>query len=573
MSKNRDEKNRDMAVERSLTSESREIVKELFPLSGRDALNRLLDQDNPLRIVQGMTRVDFFWVIKKIGEDDSFPILSLASPEQWQYLLDMELWQRGRIDLEHASSWLGRLHKADPERVARWLFSSDGNLLSHYYFYRVLHVIVKEDEDQTIPEGFITFDNVYYMQIQDKENEEVIGRILRFMADEDFNMFQALLMGLAGILPDEVEEEMYRLKGVRLAEDGYLPYEEAISVYSYQKADLLKKDESEYKLFLPSGEEARGLVPLTPFIHTQGDNLMALSIAEITDSIFLDRLRLEFAGLCNQIFSADAVRPDDPGVLAQICRKASGYINVGLERLSQDSIELAKQYMENNPLIAIFRAGFGIALELKWEAEQWVEDAWFLDQGLEPDFWGDEWGGYLRGFLQEKPLFFRGLEKGEEYRDFEQISEVEYCRTILHRLMALDRLLAILSSIYPLDEDSLKDPLLSFHPILFSLWARGQLGLDPGFGTLSLEQVGVFLGLVRGREKEPPFGMPGFRETFVRDFMGHASDLDPDLTDVLEDTLSQVWQQFSEEYAWVTVSDLDERFAKFFLIHPASESD
>jgi len=177
-------------------------------------------------------------------------------------------------------------------------------------------------------------------------------------------------------------------------------------------------------------------------------------------------------------------------------------------------------------------------------------------------------GGNLRGGLKEKPLFFSGLEEGEEYKDFEQISEIEYCRTILHRLIALDRLLAILSSIYPLDEDSLKDPLLSFHPILFNLWARGQLGLDPGFGTLSLEQVGIFLGLVRGREKEPPFEMSGFRETFVRDFTGHASDLEPDLTDVLEDTLSQVWQQFSEEYAWVTASDLDERFTKFFLIHP-----
>ena len=33
-------------------------------------------------------------------------------------------------------------------------------------------------------------------------------------------------MGLSGVAPAEVEEEMYRRRNVRLSEDGFLPYEE-----------------------------------------------------------------------------------------------------------------------------------------------------------------------------------------------------------------------------------------------------------------------------------------------------------------------------------------------------------
>ncbi|HJX34798.1 MAG TPA: DUF6178 family protein, partial [Desulfatiglandales bacterium] len=104
-----------------MTAASREVVAGLLPLTGSQVLNKILDHDNPVRLVRNMTRVDLFWLIKKIGENDSLPILKLASLDQWQYILDMELWNRDRIDLGKAIEWLDRLQKADPDRLARWL--------------------------------------------------------------------------------------------------------------------------------------------------------------------------------------------------------------------------------------------------------------------------------------------------------------------------------------------------------------------------------------------------------------------------------------------------------------------
>ncbi len=549
--------------------DGRKIMGRLLSLSGSEALNFILDNANPGRIVRSMTKVDLFWLIKKIGEEDSIPLLRLATNDQWQYILDMELWRRDRIDLKGSFEWMERLHEADPGRLARWLFSEDGNPLAHFYFFNAVQVVIKDDpQDPAVPEGFRTFDGFYYFRILDKEHEAKIEQILRSMSREDYNRYHGLLLGLTGVLPAELEEEMYRLKSVRLAEEGYLPFEEALSVYSYQKAGLLKKDRSEYMLLIPEDEEVRSLVPITPLFQAPDNNILAESIAGIHDVLLLDRLRLEFAGLCNQIFSADGVRFDGIEVLKRISRKAAGYINIGLELLSEGNREVSEQFIRNHPLISIFQVGFSRTLELKWEAERWLRDSWFMKQGFDLEFWGEEWGGTLKGVVKMKPLFFSGLSEADNYRDFESLSEVETCGTIIRRSILLDGLMERISSGIRFDEYALKDPLLTFHPILFNFWACRQLGLEQHFTPLSLDQVKDFFALLRKNEKKPPYRMRAFKETFIRDLFSGEEGLSPGDGTLLKDTLSLLWKEFQDEYALVRLEDLDRRYTKYLLINP-----
>jgi len=544
----------------------KETVAPLFSLSGSEALNKILDLDNPGQLVRGMNRVDLFWLIKKIGEDDSIPLLRLASLEQWQYILDMELWSRDRVNLDQIFTWMDRLCKADPERLSRWFLSEDGNLQAHFYLSKALQVIIRQDDEFEAPDGFITFDGLYYVRTLDKEHGEEIVHILRTMAQQDYNRYQALLIGVASVIAAETEEEMYRLRSNRLAEDGYLPFEEALSVYSHQRADLLKKDGSGYKLYDHGEEDSMIPVPLTPFIHAPADNLFARALTLVADNLSLDRLRVEFAGLCNQILSADGVRLEGIEILIRISRKAAGYINLGLERLSEGNIQVSEQFVRNNPLISIFRVGFGLSLELKWETEKWIRDAWFLKHDLQHYFWGEEWGGTLKGILENRPLFYNGLKEGGEYRHFESLGELEKCRDIIHRLILVDGLLQDLSSSYPVQIDLSRDPLLTFKPLLINFWARGQLKLDPGFLPLSLDQAREFLWLARRKQKNPPFRMRGMGKVFITDIVSRKKGLSSNDIDLLEHTLSQLWEEFTEEYAMVKTSDLDTRFTRLMII-------
>jgi len=544
---------------------NRELLNGLLKLPGSEALNRILDQVNAAEIVQGINRVDLFWLIKKVGEDDSLPLLKLASDDQWQYIMDMELWHRDRVRIKETFQWLDRFLKADPERLARWLFSEEGNMLAHYFFNNILDVRVKEEQDYVPPDGFFTFDNLYFISILDKENEEGIRQMLHELTSEDYNRFQALLLGLGGVIPTEVEEEMYRLKSVRLAEDGYLPFEEAISVYSYQRPDLLKQGMNDYRMFFPD-EETLALVPLTPLALAEGDNVFTRSIAAINDKLSMERLRLEFAGLCNQIFSADGIIPEGVNDLLRVARKAAGYLNIGLQKLSDGNLHVSEEYIRNNPLISIFRVGFGASLELKWGAEKKMRDAWFSRRGMDAGFWGDEWGGTLKGILMKIPLCYKG-----EYRPFEDMIEIEDAGKIASRIWLLDRIMEEISDFFQLKKDMLRDPLMTFHTLMFHSWAIKQLKLK-SFIPLSLNQARDFFILMQGKEKTPPYKMSGVKQSFMDDFMSLLTETEPEDRTLLMETLEYLWKGFTEEYSMLDVSRLDPRFIKYIIIDPSLDA-
>jgi hypothetical protein len=566
------EKKRQSAVdEKGLVPGVPEAAKEILSLSGSMALSRILALENPEEFVRNMAHVDLYWVIKKIGEEDALPILQMASTEQWGFLLDLELWKKDRLDLRQASDWMGRLLQADPDRLARWLLS-DGEYFTYYFLSKTLQVEFRsKDEMQDMEEGFITLDGIHYLRILDPEHEEVLRNLLQHLASKDYQRYQAILMGLSGVAAAEVEEEMYRRRNVRLSEDGFLPYEEAVSVYTVMKKNLLKEKASAPVVHPGSSEGERAEAPLMPILQISENHLMVEAMRTSSDPLLLDRITLEFAGLCSQVFSAEGVFENTPEALVKTVRKAAGYVNVGLERWCGRDLGLCEQVLRGNTLLDLFRSGFSLALEMRWETEQWLKKAWFARRGFRPAFWEEEWGGTLVGVVQKRPLLFDRLQKEELYRAFESLEEVEACRKTIQRLVVLDRLVETLVDRHPLEEKWSQDPLFTFHTLLFNYWARKQLGLSPGFAPLSLDQVRDLFRLLRSDAQKPPFGMPGFKEVFVKDLMACAPDFESaDQQAILEETLGILWDKFTEEYALVGTADLDGRFLRFILSSPSA---
>jgi hypothetical protein len=566
-----EKKKKDFANEKGLVARgASQLAKEILSLSGSVALNRILALAHPEEFVRNMAHVDFYWVVKKIGEEDVLPILQMASSEQWQFLLDLELWKKDRLDLRQAGDWMSRLLQADPARLVQWLLN-EGEYFAYLYLSKMLQVETKSKDEvqEDVPEGFITLDGVHYLKILDPGHEEILRSLLQHLAAKDYLRYQSVLSGLSGVVPAEVEEEMYRRRNVRLAEDGFLPYEEAVAVYTALKKDLLKEKPTAAVAYSgPAGEE-RAAPPLMPILHVSENHLMVETMKRSGDPLLLDRVGLEFAGLCSQLFSAEGLSENTPEALVQTVRKAAGYVNVGLERWCRRDLALCEKVLRGNTLLDIFRSGFTLALEMRWEAEQWLKKAWFARRGFRPAFWEEEWGATLIGVVQRRPLLFDRSRKEEPYRAFENLEEVETCRRTIRRLMVLDRLLETLVDRHPLEEKWSKDPLFTFHSLLFNYWARKQLGFTPGFAPLSLDQVRALFKVLRPGAEQPPFGMPGFKEVFVKDFMACAPDSESADRALLEDTLGVLWDKFTEEYALVGMADLDGRFLRFILSSPS----
>jgi hypothetical protein len=564
-----EKKTKNSMNEKGLMHRAPEAAREILSLSGSVALNRILALENPEEFVRNMAHVDLYWLVKKIGEEDALPILQMASSEQWEFLLDLDLWKKDRLDLRQASDYIGRLLQADPDRLVRWLLS-DGEYFTYFFLSKMVQVQFRsKDEMEDLEEGFITLDGIHYLRILDPEHEEVLRNLLQHLASRDYTRYQSILMGLSGVAPAEVEEEMYRRRNVRLAEDGFLPHEEAVSVYTVQKKDLLKEKSSAPVVYSRSSREDRAEAPLMPILHVSESHLMVEAMRRSGDPLLLDRIGVEFAGLCSQVFSAEGLSENTPEALVKTVRKAAGYVNVGLEQWCGRDLALCEKVLRENPLIDLFRSGFSLALELRWETEQWLKKAWFARRGFRPAFWEEEWGATLIGVVQKRPLLFDRSQKEEPYRAFESVEEVEACRKTLRRLRVLDRLLERLVDRRALEEKWSKDPLFTFHSLLFNYWARKQLGFPPGFAPLSLDQVRDLFRLLRSDAQRPPFGMPGFKEVFVKDFMACAPGLESADQAVLEDTLRILWDKFTEEYALVGTADLDGRFLRFILSSPS----
>jgi len=548
-------------------------LPEIRGLSGRDALRRLMQVDRPEAFVRSLPPEDFYWMVKKVGDQDAAVLLEMASEEQWQYLLDLELWRGDRLDVGEAGTWLGRLEQADARRLAQWLFR-EGELFAYYHLFRSVELIVIENEEErwSLPEGFFSVDGVHYVRAVDPEQRETLERLLQTMSDEDYTRFQALVLGLEGVLPADLEEELYRLRNVRLSEHGFLPYEEALSVYAPLDPSRL---EGERAAALPEpAAPAETASPVVPLEHAESGNLFMDAVSTSPDPLLQDRVRLEFAGLCNQILSADRSMSPDLETLTAVCRKASSFVNLGLERLCGQNTAAVQDTLKRRSLVGLFRVGFGLALKVKWEAERWHKQSWFLSQGLAPDFWGDYWGGILAGVLELRPRFYVGGREGAEFRDFEWLSDLAECLKVIRRLMVLDGLLARLTEISPFGSHLLPAAGGSFRPLLFNLWARKVLGDKPSFSPLTPARARRFLETLHraGPEGAPPYTMPGFGEAFVEAFMEVAAEPDPEAAAVLREALVLIWQEFQEEYGWVLPEDLDERYAKFISIR-ARRSD
>ncbi len=544
-----------------------EVIQDLLAFSGEKMLEKIMEHDNPQLLVRTLPQEDFYWIVKKAGEDECLPLLQMASDDQKQYLLDLEFWEKDRLNLEKTSVWFARLLQADPEGFARWLFTK-GEAVAYYYLFKKIHVEIKSEDDDHHDFGdrFFTLDGLFYVSVPDDVNKESIVNTLRAMASEDLGTYQTLLANLAGVIPAELEEDMYRLKGVRLAEHGFLPLEEALEVYAPLAPDAVNTgDKAKEEHSIPE-DDVREIIPISPFYHARGQNLLNKAFSEINDNLALDRLRLEFAGLCNQILSADGVIINDLDILISACQKAAGHLNVILEKLCDDDIRKAEALLRSNPLVSLFRAGFGLVLRIKWEADRWVKNSWFSRQGLGLSFWPEKWAENLKGILKDKPLHHAGAEEIDTFRGFEHLSELENCQNLIHRLIVLDRLMEHLSGLYPFDLNPIEDPQLTFYQMLFNLWSRKSLDLELSFSSISRAQTKAFFEHLRDGEETPPFQMPGFEDVFISDFMGFVSDLEPEQKADLRAVLSLIWREFAEEYESVTETDIEGRFSKYLEI-------
>ncbi len=557
--------------------------KELLALAPEKALDRIFAAKHPAALIHSFPETDFYFLVNDVGISDAYEILALASDKQWEYILDIELWEKDRIDIDSVTKWLDILFLAAPERFVKWAVEKNPEFIE-YYLYKNIKVAVREhDEDpSSLGKDLITIDDIFYIRITDEyydsdeydvdtddvdvreKREEFIKRLLASIAEYDFGIYRNMLFETMTVLPAEMEEEFYRLRNIRLAEKGFLPFYEAAGVYAPLKPERL----SGRKRLLKSSDKNASLmpVPLYPFRMLKEDNLFAMSIKSIEPEAILGNLQSEFAALCNRIISADQKTIKSRDELKEIVKKACGYLSIGLEKLAAEGAKpdirrtaalIEKYHIEN-----IFRTGFGLAMELKEQAEKWLKRSWFRDQGLSLVFWGEEWMGVLGGLLIKKPLYFDNYKTGQIYRDFYSLSDVTEISKILDEIIALDDLLSLIGA----DTKHIKDRSGNFKNLLLTHFACHRTGLSKETVPLPYDDfIRFFATLWIGKGKSRRIDL-SVKESFLNWLTIRTGLKSSEITEKLGRVFDDLFGEIETELKKVSQHDLDPRYINLFLV-------
>ena len=183
--------------------------KKVLAMPAEEALDVIINSPDALPLVHSFTEEDFFFLVNDIGLDDALPLLSMASSKQWEHIIDLDIWERDRMNFRPVLKWFDFFLRADPGRLVGWLKDEKTEFLEFCLFKNINIRIREHDEDPSdFHEDYFTFDDTYYMRFiddpshplsddpVDQQRRAVLTKILNGLAESDHIKFQKILHAL-----------------------------------------------------------------------------------------------------------------------------------------------------------------------------------------------------------------------------------------------------------------------------------------------------------------------------------------------------------------------------------------
>ncbi len=549
------------------------IRQDIMAFSPEKALDAVLGSDQPATLVQSFPDQDLHYLMTAVGLDDFWPVLSMAASSQWEYILDMEVWEDDKFMIPSCTKYLDALFKADPKRLLRWMVSEKPDFLE-YYFLKNMEIKIREhDEDpSTLGEGFITLDSLFYIRFPEipetllkgeganelqktkQTAETLIMAMLKGVAEMDLSVFQALLMETASVIASETEEEQYRLRSVRLAEKGFLPLYEAVGIYQPMDPDKLTRRPA---LYLKSSfiDSDLPMPANASFSMLGNDSFFAKAFFLLDESSALN-LQMEFAALVSTLASADKIMIREPEDLQKVVGKACDYLSLGLEMIhgkeGDSRPENGAIYLRNYTLETIFRVASGAGLKLKLAAKKWYNNCWAHRHNFGFNFFDEQWLGLLGGLFLDRPLYFDNYRSGFLYRAFASLSDITETSDGLYAIMAVDELMALFDP----DLAGVDAQQLTYKNVLLTLWMRHRLGLEPTLAPVKIDHLRQFFKQLFSDEEKRT--IPDERREDLVLWLNEAYGMDAGfIGKKLGAVFKRLFDELEDEYGLVELTDLD----------------
>jgi hypothetical protein len=386
-------------------------------------MDALLESADPAAAVAALSVPDFYFLVKEVGLADAGDLVELATPQQIRGCLDLEVWDRDRVQLEAAAPWLMSVIEAGPDKVAETWAGLDAELRALFLARTAIvidHSVGEELPDDEERPAFSTPDTFFTVVVTAEREDEI--RLVYALIDHLYRVDQELarhtLLSSRSELPSELEEMSYRWRSGRMADLGYADFYEALEVFRPLDPDSVRLDEAtaEPREAAPT-DEARAAGLPAPVAEPIAGTFLARALEQVADAAEAERLEAALVHLVNRVLSALRVRPGDEEGVRSATAAAAATLSIGLEHLCAGRVERAPAALAAVSLTRLHRLGHSLILRLGRMARLLAPRS--LTAG-EPS------QSVLEGLLRARPLFPTALDDppGADLRSFRQMADL-----------------------------------------------------------------------------------------------------------------------------------------------------
>ena len=412
---------------RDAASERAAALQRISALPARARLDALLAAKHARALVRALPPEQLYATVAEVGLADTTELVQLASPEQFQALVDLGAWRRDALDPHGLLDWLRAARGDDHEEVLRKLHGLDLELLES--MLRAFTVVHDLEENPDPPVEGVTLDSAdgHYrveLRVEGPEQAALRALLLDLMA-EDPLAFSRLLEALRWEVPSELEEAALRFRWARLADLGFPDPESAAGLYAGVRLPHVAPVRAAVELIRIGGKPV-------DFVHVALDAL---------DAVEAENASEELRGVFNAALVADGADPGDLDAFRASAERARDTLGLGLEYLSGGDPRRAPSVVRETPLRQVFQTGFSLALRLRHRAERLasrplsrIDGQWLL--------WPEQ--ALVVGALRRaRPMRALPVE-GAEPVPFRSMSEIQHAERELERAEQQQALLAAL---------------------------------------------------------------------------------------------------------------------------------
>jgi hypothetical protein len=326
-------------------------------------LRDLLALPNAKAKIQAIPPQQLFFSLKEEGVADCLEVLPLISQEQFTRICDYDVWPDDRLSLRQLFFWLQHCEMAKHGDN----FRRFKKLEEEYQLAALIPCIRIFDEDEYEKLSDAEQDQLhalpgnafyYAIECEDPEVYEGIQSLIASGLELDIPYLIALLTHAAYMPPLESELLLSQFRRARLEEDGFVTEEESQALFQSLSVEAVAKKWQ----VLPTEEtiEALTLPENTWFL----EEVLRIGKEKWTPEVYASVMQ-SFLYLSNATLVACQVPLEDRKALEQVFGHVQGWVNLGLEFLSQGQRDQGARILAAETPRTLFRLGFSILRTLQ----------------------------------------------------------------------------------------------------------------------------------------------------------------------------------------------------------------